>query len=56
MNGHSGLPWVEGDRRLGGRRRAVRRWAEGRARPNYQHRKALVELADSPGLGRLFTD
>ena len=31
-------------------------WKEGRARPNYQHRKALLELADRLGLAHLFTD
>ena len=37
-------------------RHTVWRGAEGRARPNYQHRKALLELADSLGLAHLFTD
>ena len=32
-------------------RHTVWRWAEGRVRPNCQHRKALVELCDSLGLG-----
>ena len=32
-------------------RHSVWRWAEGRVRPNCQHRKALVELCDSLGLG-----
>ena len=52
----SGLSWSEIARRLGTYRHTVWRWAEGRARPNYQHRKALMELADSLGLGHLFTD
>ena len=34
----------------------VWRWKEGRVRPNYQHKKALLELVDSMGLGHLFTD
>ena len=52
----SGLSWSEIARRLGTYRHTVWCWAEGRARPNYQHRKALMELADSLGLGHLFTD
>ena len=47
----SGLSWSEIARRLGIYRHTVWRWAEGRIRPNYQHRKALPELADSLGLG-----
>ena len=52
----SGLSWSEISRRLGTYRHTVSRWKECRARPNYQHRKALVELAESMGLGHLFTD
>ena len=52
----SGLSWSEIARRLGTYRHTVWRWAEGKARPNYPHRKALMELADSLGLGHLFTD
>ena len=52
----SGLSWSEMARRLGTYRHTVWRWAEGRARPNYQHRKALMELADTMSLGYLFTD
>ena len=51
----SGLSWSEMARRLGTYRHTVWRWAEGRARPNYQHRKALMELAGSMGLRHLFT-
>ena len=51
----SGLSWSEIARCLGTYRHTVWRWASGRARPNYQHRKALVELADGMGLGHLFT-
>ena len=29
---------------------------EGKAWPNYQHQKALMELTDNLGLGHLFTD
>ena len=49
----SGLSWSEIARRLGTYRNTVWRWKEGRARPNYQHRRALLALADS--LGHLFT-
>ena len=52
----SGLSWSEIARRLGTYRHTVWRWAEGKTRPNYPHRKALMELADSLGLGHLFTD
>ena len=43
----SGLSWSEMARRLGTYRNTVWLWKEGRARPNYQHRKALLELAAS---------
>ena len=52
----SGLSWSEIARRLETYRHTVWRWTEGRVQPNHQHRKALVELADSLGLGHLFTD
>ena len=51
----SGLSWSEIARRLETFHHTVWRWASGRTRPNYQHRKALVELAESMGLGHLFT-
>ena len=43
----SGLSWSEIARRLETYRHTVWRWAEGEVRPNHQHRKALVELADA---------
>ena len=52
----SGLSWSAIARRLETYRHTVWRWAEGGVRPNHQHRKALMELADSLGLGHLFTD
>ena len=52
----SGLSWSEIARRLGTYRYTVWRWKEGRGRPNKYHLKALLELADSLGLGHLFTD
>ncbi len=51
----SGLSWSEIPRRLGTYRNTVWRWAKGRVRPNYQHRKALLELADGLGLAQLLT-
>ena len=51
----SGLSWSDIARRLGTYRHTVWRWAEGRTRPNYQHRRALLELAESMGLTHLLT-
>ena len=47
----TGLSWSEPARHLETNSHTVWRWAEGRVRPNCQHRKALVELCDSLGLG-----
>ena len=52
----SGLSWSEIARRIGTYRNTVWLWKEGRARPNYQHRKALLELADSLGLAHVLTE
>ena len=52
----AGLSWSDMARRLGTYRHTVWRWAEGKARPNFQHRRALYELAESMGLGHLFTE
>ena len=52
----SGLSWVEIARRLGVDPVTVRRWWQRGARPNYRHLKALHDLADSLGLGHLFTE
>ena len=52
----SGLSWSEIARRLETYRHTVWRCADGGVRPNHQHRKALFELADSLGVGHLFTD
>ena len=38
----SGLSWSEIARRLETYRHTVWRWADGRARPNYQHRKVSL--------------
>lgn len=52
----SQMSWSEIARRLETYRNIVWRWKEGLARPNKQHRKELLELADSMALGHLFTD
>ena len=51
----SGLSWSEIARRLGTYRHTVWRWTEGKVRPNGKHMMALLNLADSLGLGHLFT-
>ena len=50
----SGLSWSEIARRLGTYPHTVWLWKEGKSRPNPQHQKALVQLAESMGLGHLF--
>ncbi len=50
------MSWSEIARRLETYRNIVWRWKEGLARPNKQHRRDLLELADSMALGHLFTD
>ena len=52
----SGLPWAEVARRVGADIESVRRWREGRTRPNAEHLAALDGLAESLGMGRLFRD
>ena len=52
----SGLSWAELNRRLGTHPQTVRRWKQGRARPSTRHMMALLDLADSLGLGHIFTD
>ncbi len=37
-------------------RPTVSRWADGNVRPNYQYRKALLNLAEDLGLARVLTD
>ncbi len=51
-----GLSWSEIARRIGTYRHTVWGWTEGRARPNYQHRKALLGLADGLGLCHRLTE
>ena len=52
----SGLTWAEIARRIGTYPHTVWLWKEGKFRPNQHHMKAVQDLADSLGLGRLFTD
>ncbi len=52
----SGLSWSEIAHQMGTYPITVWRWETGRARPNYEHRRALVELADDQGLARLLID
>ena len=52
----SGLSWAEIARRVGADIESVRRWKDGRARPNAGHLAALYALAESLGLGHLFRD
>ena len=52
----SGLPWAEIARRVGADIESVRRWRDGRARPNAEHLAALYGLAEALGLGRLLRD
>ena len=52
----SGLAWAEIARRVGADAETVRRWKEGRVRPNAEHLAALDGLAEALGLGRLLRD
>ena len=52
----SGLSWSEIARRIGTYRYTVYRWKKGMGRPNMKHMMALLDLAESLGLARLFTD
>ena len=52
----SDLPWTELNRRLGTDPHTVRRWRDEGVRPSTRHMIALLNLADSLGLGHLFTE
>ena len=52
----SRLPWAELDRRLDVHPETTRRWKKGRARPGTRNMLALLALANSLGLGYIFTD
>ena len=51
----STLPWSEQARRLGTYPDTARRCSKGGARPDTQHNKALLRLADAFGLSHLLT-
>ena len=52
----SDLPWAELNRRLDTDPETTRRWRDKGVRPNTRHYVALLKVADSLGLGHLFTD
>ena len=52
----SGLTWAELNRRLGTQPFTMRRWRDEGVRPSTRHMIALLNLADSLGLGHLFTE
>ena len=52
----SKLPWAELNRRLGTHPETPRRWRDKGVRPNTRNMMALVALANSLGLGHLFSD
>ena len=52
----SGLPWAELKRHLDTDPETIRRWRDKGVRPSTQHYAALLVVADSMGLGHLFTD
>ena len=51
----SGLSWAEIARRLGTTPKTVRRWYQGKGRPNAHYLLALQDLAKSLGLGHMLT-
>ena len=51
----SGLSWAEIARRLGTTPKTVRRWYQGKGRPNAYYLLALQDLAKSLGLGHMLT-
>ena len=52
----SGLPWAEIHRRLDVHPETERRWREKGVLPNTGNYAALLQMADSLGLGHLFRD
>ncbi len=52
----SGLTWAELGRRLGVDRETIRRWRDRGVVPCTRNYVALLAVADSFGLGHLFTD
>ena len=52
----SGLSWAEMARRIETYPLTIRRWRIYGVRPSTRHQMALLALADSMGLGHIFTD
>ena len=52
----SGLPWAEPNRRLDTDPETVRRWRDKGVRPSTRHYAVRLKVADSLGLGHIFTD
>ena len=50
------LPWAELNRRLDTDPETTRRWRDKGVRPSMRNMMALVALANSLGLGHLFTE
>ena len=52
----SGLPWAEFNRRLDTHPETMRRWRDKGVRPSTRHYAALLKVAESLGLGHIFTE
>ena len=52
----SALPWAEIARRIETYPLTIRRWRSEGVRPNLRHQMALLDLADSLGLGHIFKE
>ncbi len=52
----SGLSWAELNRRVGTHPQTMRRWRKTQTHPSTRHMLALLDLADSLGLGHVFSD
>ena len=56
FNGESELSWAELNRHHDANPETMRRWGDAGMRPDAQYLVALLNLADSLGLGHLFTE
>ena len=52
----SGLSWAEMARRIETYPLTIRRWRDDGVRPTQRHQLALLALAESMGLGHIFTE
>lgn len=52
----SGLSWAEMARRIQIYPLTIRRWRDDGVRPTHEHQLALLALAESLGLGHIFTE